>query len=72
MTAGRPTIQGRQHTIHPTTCRVFMYPIIYKLSRAMAYLDGIILTTLSIIGRSLSGVLHADFVVSFMPDLARW
>ena len=52
MTAGRPTIQGRQHTIHPTTCRVFMYPIIYKLSRAMAYLDGIILTTLSIIGRS--------------------
>lgn len=55
-----------------------MYSIIYKLSRAMAYLGGvmltflIVLTTVSIVGRSLNGVLHADAVVSLMPDLARW
>jgi|TARA_B110000879_G_scaffold176812_1_gene230995 TRAP-type C4-dicarboxylate transport system permease small subunit len=55
-----------------------MYSIIYKLSRAMAYLGGvmltflIVLTTASIVGRSLNGVLHADAVVSLMPDLARW
>lgn len=78
MTAGRPTIRGGQNTIRHTTCGVFMYPIIYKISRAMAYLGGvmltflIILTTLSIIGRSLNGVLHSDAVVAFMPDLARW
>lgn len=55
-----------------------MYSYIYKLSRAMAYLGGvmltflIILTTLSIIGRSMNGVLHSDAIVSLMPDLARW
>ncbi len=55
-----------------------MYSIILKLSRAMAYLGGVMLTVLiimtciSIVGRSLNGVLHADTVVSLMPDLARW
>ena len=55
-----------------------MYSFIYKLSRAMAYLGGvmltflIILTTISIIGRSLNGVLHSDTIVSLAPDLARW
>ena len=55
-----------------------MYSKIYKLSRAMAYLCGvmlsflIILTCISIVGRSLNGVLHADMVTAFMPDLARW
>ncbi len=44
----------------------------------MAYLGGVMLTALivltciSIVGRSLNGVLHADAVVSLMPDLARW
>lgn len=55
-----------------------MYSTILKLSRAMAYLGGlmltllIIMTCISIAGRSLNGVLHADVVVSLMPDLARW
>lgn len=44
----------------------------------MAYLGGvmlmglIIMACLSIVGRSLNGVLHTDAVVSLMPDLARW
>lgn len=65
------------HFLH-TTCGAHMYSFIFKLSRAMAYLGGvmltflIILTTISIVGRSLNGVLHADAVVSLMPDLARW
>lgn len=55
-----------------------MYRTIYKLSRAMAYLGGvmlsvlIIMTCISIVGRSMNGVLHADAVMSVAPDLARW
>lgn len=44
----------------------------------MAYLGGVMLTALiimaclSIIGRSLNGMLHSDIIVSLVPDLARW
>jgi TRAP-type C4-dicarboxylate transport system permease small subunit len=55
-----------------------MYSIIYKLSRLMAYLGGIMLaalilmTCISIVGRSLNGVLHADMITAMAPGLARW
>jgi TRAP-type C4-dicarboxylate transport system permease small subunit len=55
-----------------------MYSTIYKLSRAMAYLGGvmlsvlIIMTCVSIVGRSLNGMLHADFFTTYLPGLARW
>jgi TRAP-type C4-dicarboxylate transport system permease small subunit len=55
-----------------------MYSIIYKLSRLMAYLGGIMLaalilmTCISIVGRSLNGVLHANMITAMAPGLARW
>ncbi len=55
-----------------------MYSIIYKLSRVMAYLGGIMLaalilmTCISIVGRSLNGVLHAEMITAMAPGLARW
>lgn len=53
-----------------------MYPFFLKLSRFMAYLGGamlvalICLTCLSVLGRSVNGLLHSDFVTGFAPDLA--
>jgi len=55
-----------------------MYLIFHKLSRIMAYLGGlmlvalILLTCLSVLGRSLNGVLHSDMVMQAVPDLAKW
>jgi len=55
-----------------------MYHFFYKLSRAMAYLGGLMLVVLiviictSILGRSLNGILHSDEVMSFAPAAARW
>ena len=56
----------------------FMYQFFHKLSRAMAYLGGLMLVLLivmncaSIFGRSLNGILHSDQVMATVPDLARW
>ena len=55
-----------------------MYLFFYKLSRAMAYLGGlmlavlIVMTCVSILGRSMNGFLHADAVMSRAPALAQW
>jgi len=55
-----------------------MYQFFYRLSRAMAYLGGLMLVVLIVIictstlGRSMNGVLHSDEVMSVMPALARW
>ncbi|KIN71226.1 TRAP transporter small permease [Sulfitobacter guttiformis] len=55
-----------------------MYLFFLKLSRLMAYLGGamlsflIIMTCISIVGRSLNGALHSDMIMSVAPDLARW
>ncbi len=55
-----------------------MYLFFLRLSRFMAYLGGvvlvalIVLTCLSIVGRSLAGMLHLDFFQNNMPDLATW
>ena len=54
-----------------------MYSHFHKLSRAMAYLGGLMLVILiviicaSILGRSLNGILHSDSVMAAVPDLAR-
>ncbi|MFK7874397.1 MAG: TRAP transporter small permease [Paracoccaceae bacterium] len=54
-----------------------MYQVFHKLSRAMAYLGGLMLVVLifiicaSILGRSLNGVLHSDQVMSAVPALAQ-
>lgn len=53
-----------------------MYPFFDRLARLFAQLGGlvlsalIILTCLSIAGRSLNGVLHADWVQAIMPGVA--
>lgn len=55
-----------------------MYPFFLKLSRLMAYMGGlmlvvlIVLTCLSVLGRSLNGMLHSDFVVGIMPGVSAW
>lgn len=55
-----------------------MHSFFLKLSRAMAYAGGvmlsflIVITCISILGRSLNGVLHSDTILSLAPDLARW
>lgn len=55
-----------------------MYPAFMKLSRLMAYLGGImlavliLLTCLSVLGRSLNGALHSEFVTGFAPGFAQW
>jgi TRAP-type C4-dicarboxylate transport system permease small subunit len=53
-----------------------MLNIVQKISRGMAYIGGImlvlliVLTCLSIFGRSLYGILHTDIAESFAPTLA--
>ena len=55
-----------------------MLNFIQKLSRLMAYLGGamllalIVMTCVSILGRSLNGILHADIVQTAIPGLATW
>ncbi len=55
-----------------------MYNFFLKLSRLMAYLGGlmlvalIFLTCLSVLGRSLNGILHSDFMTAFAPGLSSW
>ena len=55
-----------------------MYPAFMKLSRIMAYLGGImlaaliILTCLSVLGRSLNGILHSGGVMGAAPGFAQW
>ena len=61
----------------PRSSGDFMYTFFLNLSRGMAVLGGImlcaliVLTCVSVLGRSLNGILHADLVQSFVPDLAR-
>lgn len=53
-----------------------MHTFVTKLARAFALLGGlaltslILMTCLSIVGRSLNSVLHGDFVQAFAPGLA--
>lgn len=53
-----------------------MHRFFLKLSQVMAYLGGlmlvglIVLICLSIVGRSMNGVLHSDLIEGFMPGLA--
>ena len=53
-----------------------VYRFFLKLSLVMAYLGGImlvgliLLTCVSVIGRSLNGVLHSDFIEGLMPGVA--
>ncbi len=55
-----------------------MYPFFFRLSRIIAYLGGlmlallIVLTCISILGRSLNGFLHSDIAMSLAPGIARW
>lgn len=55
-----------------------MYQFFHKLSRAMAYLGGLMLVVLiviicaSVLGRSLNGLLHSDQMLAVAPALARW
>lgn len=55
-----------------------MYAIFLNLSRGMAVLGGImlclliVLTCVSVVGRTLNGVLHSDMVESLAPALATW
>ena len=55
-----------------------MYVFFLKLSRFMAYLGGgmlsalILLTCLSVVGRSLNGLMHIDFMAETAPSLAAW
>lgn len=55
-----------------------MYKIIHGLARLMAYIGGtmlvalILLTCISVIGRSLNGVLHSTIVQNTAPDFATW
>lgn len=55
-----------------------MHALFTRLARFMAVLGGIVLSALifltcvSILGRSLNGVLHSDFVMGLAPDLAHW
>lgn len=55
-----------------------MLPLMMKLSRAMAYLGGamltalILLTCLSVAGRILNGLLHGDVMQGALPGLSNW
>ncbi|TDK46179.1 TRAP transporter small permease [Antarcticimicrobium luteum] len=55
-----------------------MHALFTGLARFMAVLGGLVLTALilltcvSILGRSLNGILHSDFVMGIAPDLAHW
>ena len=55
-----------------------MHALFTGLARFMAILGGlvlsalILLTCVSILGRSLNGILHSDFVMGLAPDLAHW
>ena len=55
-----------------------MYRIMMTLSRAMAYLGGvmltalILLTCLSVLGRNLNSFLHGDWMQSIAPGFADW
>ncbi len=55
-----------------------MYKIVDRLARILALMGGavlsvlVVLTCLSIVGRSLNSILHGDFIQSAMPGLAEW
>lgn len=55
-----------------------MYAIMLRLSRLMAYLGGtmlvalVLLTCLSILGRSLNGMLHSDFFQTSLAGFSDW
>lgn len=55
-----------------------MYKFMHGLSRFTAYTGGvvllalIVLTCISVIGRSLNSVLHGSFFETYAPDFARW
>ncbi len=55
-----------------------MHKLMMGLARKMAILGGVVLvlliflTCLSIVGRLLNGVLHADFMQGIAPDLSNW
>lgn len=55
-----------------------MYPFFYHLSKMMAYLGGLMLTTLivliclSIVGRTANGILHSDILTTHLPGMATW
>ncbi|MFT5870033.1 MAG: TRAP-type C4-dicarboxylate transport system permease small subunit [Paracoccaceae bacterium] len=55
-----------------------MYHFFYKISRIMTYLGGamlsalIVLTGLSVAGRSLNGFLHSDWMDRVAPGFADW
>lgn len=55
-----------------------MYKLFHSVSRGMAYLGGlmlvllVILTCVSIAGRSMNGILHGDFVQALAPAFAAW
>jgi len=55
-----------------------MYLFFLKLSRAMAYLGGtmlsalVLLTCISVIGRSINSLMHADFMKENAPGFATW
>jgi len=54
-----------------------MYSVMLRLSRLMAYLGGvmlvalIVLTCVSVLGRTLNGFLHGDFMESTAPGFAQ-
>ncbi len=55
-----------------------MYTFFLKLSRLMAYLGGImlaaliIMTCLSVIGRTLNGFMHSDWIEATVPAFGAW
>ena len=55
-----------------------MHKTMMAVARGMAMVGGavlsllIVLTCISIAGRSLNGILHSDFMMSVAPGLARW
>ena len=55
-----------------------MYPFFYRLSKMMAYLGGLMLTSLvvliclSIVGRTLNGLFHSEVAENLVPALAAW
>lgn len=55
-----------------------MHSLVNKLARALAQLGGIILTAMillicvSVLGRSLNGVLHSEFAQSNLQGIANW
>ncbi|MCA0870686.1 TRAP transporter small permease [Seohaeicola saemankumensis] len=55
-----------------------MHKTMMAVARGMAMIGGavlsllIVLTCISIAGRSLNGILHSDFVMSVAPGVARW